>query len=291
MFSTLCAVSLVMTPTPCVTRVGRAYFGGIARPVSMLASSCPGEVWIASASRSCDGRTTGECLKSGDAAVLLPDVVSKVDCQTLIQASLHATEAARTRVRGADEPAPTGMIRLVPETEMPASIHAICDGILHNVLSRLDAEVPSVAEAHLDADDATGACPGLAELHAAGGLKFHWREPAIIVYTVPEGGLGYAQKPHRDGEDLTMLVPLSTPEDDFSGGGTGFWARDTEHSGPNHAASTVLRPDAGSAIVFGGFGAVHAGLPLESGIRVVFVASFGPAPKLTAAQIAFRNGS
>lgn len=255
----------------------------------MLASSRPGEVWIASASRTSDDRTTGESLKSGDAAILLPGIVSKADCRTLIRASLHATEAARTRVRGDDEPAPTGMIRLVPETEMPASIHAICDAILHNVLSRLDAEVPSVAEAHLDADDAIG--PGLAGLHAAGGLKFHWREPAIIVYTVPEGGLGYAQKPHRDGEDLTMLVPLSTPDDDFSGGGTGFWARDAEHSGPDHAASTVLRPDAGSAIVFGGFGAVHAGLPLESGIRVVFVASFGPAPKLTAAQIAFRNGS
>jgi hypothetical protein len=81
-----------------------------------------------------------------------------------------------------------------------------------------------------------------------------------------------------------MLVPLSDPERDFEGGGTGFWP----HSEPRPEdvqAPTVLRPPPGTALVFGGRCAKHCGLPVERGARVVFVASFTPAPPLTPERI------
>jgi hypothetical protein len=58
----------------------------------------------------------------------------------------------------------------------------------------------------------------------------------------------------------------------FTGGGTAFWAPDAR--GPRvEGATIVMRPAAGSAMLFGGK-VNHAGVPVESGQRVVFVASF-----------------
>lgn len=67
-----------------------------------------------------------------------------------------------------------------------------------------------------------------------------------------------------------MLVHLSGPQADYAGGGTGFWAAAAEQ---DEAPSLVLRPEPGSALVFGGQ-LKHAGVPVQSGTRVVFVASF-----------------
>lgn len=150
--------------------------------------------------------------------------------------------------------------------------------------------MPSVAAAHFKAD-----ARSLIDMHASkhDGFEFAWREPAIIVYSC--GDDGYAQTPHIDGQALTMLVPLSTPGDDFLGGGTGFWPRDGSKGGNNieeKAAPTILRSDAGTALVFGGHKALHAGVPIDSGSRVVFVASFSAAPPLTPdriAQLKFRG--
>ena len=70
-----------------------------------------------------------------------------------------------------------------------------------------------------------------------------------------------------------MLIPLTAP-DEFAGGGTGFWT--AEQRGHHvEGPSVVLRPEAGSAMLFGGK-VTHAGLEITSGRRVVFVASFSP---------------
>ena len=93
-----------------------------------------------------------------------------------------------------------------------------------------------------------------------------------------------------DHQSLTVLIPLTSgrapadgrhEEDEeveernevsFTGGGTAFWKQDAR--GPRvEGATIVVRPPAGSAMLFGGK-VNHAGVPVESGQRVVLVASF-----------------
>jgi hypothetical protein len=105
----------------------------------------------------------------------------------------------------------------------------------------------------------------------------------------------------QDHEALTVLIPLNSPDEGvggvpvaggaFSGGGTGFWKKEhAEGARSTHAATVVLRPAAGTALVFGGH-VTHAGMPVVAGTRVCFVASFralsydydfwGPRPRST----------
>jgi hypothetical protein len=144
--------------------------------------------------------------------------------------------------------------------------------------------------------------PSLSKLHAGGGLEFSTREPAINVYTtegrpacirsrtrpqvspqlcLPRALSGLPQcashhpagefNAHVDRQTLTMLIPLSPP-DGYVGGGTGFWSGDAgdQRSEP---PSVVLRPSPGSALLYGG-SVLHAGMPVLSGCRVIFLASF-----------------
>lgn len=146
------------------------------------------------------------------------------------------------------------------------------------MLDRLDApQLSSVVEAHFaprreagdDGDGVAGATttPRLGALHAAGRLRFAAREPAVNHYAP-----GGAFHPHTDGQALTVLIALSSPEDDYAGGGTGFWEPDARGARVQ-PPSVVLRPPAGTALVFGGR-VTHAGVPVDAGARVVFVASF-----------------
>ena len=61
--------------------------------------------------------------------------------------------------------------------------------------------------------------------------------------------------------------PATTP-------GTGFWAQDSLGHRVE-APAAVLRPPAGTALLFGGH-VTHAGMPVTAGERAVFVASFSP---------------
>ena len=80
---------------------------------------------------------------------------------------------------------------------------------------------------------------------------------------------------HKDHLALTILIPLTSPDTSFGGGGTGFWAgnRDTSENPEGREADIVLRPPAGSALVFGG-DVTHAGMPVALGVRSVLVCSF-----------------
>ena len=86
------------------------------------------------------------------------------------------------------------------------------------------------------------------------------------TYHIPGGFLA-----HKDHQSLTLLLALSDPHD-FAGGGTGFWAQDSLGHRVE-APATVLRPPAGTALLFGGH-VTHAGMPVTVGERAVFVASF-----------------
>eukprot|EP00966_Prymnesium_polylepis_P175881 4070991-Prymnesium_polylepis.1 len=87
--------------------------------------------------------------------------------------------------------------------------------------------------------------------------------------------------PHQDGHALTLLVPLSTADVDFEGGGTAFWSEATIGADSSVARSfppsLVLRSPRGTGIFWRGH-VTHAGLPVTSGTRYVFVASFNLKP-------------
>ena len=104
---------------------------------------------------------------------------------------------------------------------------------------------------------------------------------------------GGAFKPHEDLQTLSVLISLSSPEA-FGGGGTAFWdarvadlkadmALDSSarwHRATGGAPpSLVLKPPAGTALLFGG-DVTHAGVAVGSGTRCVFVASFSAAEEL-----------
>ena len=70
-----------------------------------------------------------------------------------------------------------------------------------------------------------------------------------------------------------------TAHGDYGGGGTAFWAAEDGRAADHHAnpPALVLTPPAGTAIIFGGI-VTHAGLPVTSGERSVFVARFSEGP-------------
>ena len=104
-------------------------------------------------------------------------------------------------------------------------------------------------------------------------------EPTVNVYT--KGG---QFEKHRDGYSLTVIVILNeNPNLDFNGGGTVFYdtgkssqTRNKQDGNDDHGdASVTIHPkECGTAICFDG-DMMHAGHPVISGKRYVYVASFG----------------
>lgn len=96
-------------------------------------------------------------------------------------------------------------------------------------------------------------------------LEFAFQEPGINVYTA-----GGKFKSHSDKQALTVLIPLSE-DDAFTEGGTGYWihGQDPDETPPN----LKLRPPAGTAMLWVG-NVTHTGIKINSGERVVLVASF-----------------
>ena len=115
--------------------------------------------------------------------------------------------------------------------------------------------------------------------------------------------VGNGFSPHKDLHGLTVLMPLVNACA-FEGGGTAFWAtaaathphgayfgmKHTWEHGTRHTAhcdwlpdakmvapALILRHPAGTGILFGG-DVTHAGQPVTSGQRAVFVASFSRVP-------------
>ena len=168
-----------------------------------------------------------------------------------------------------------------PTLRSTPEVQALCDELLQRTLTLVEAHFPAVAA--LLGHEPT-------KLQQQGRLVFSRGEPAINVYTC-----GGKFTPHEDCQTLTLLLPLSPPTD-FCGGGTAFWStagsdlradftinsrarwsRAMEGAEP----SLVLRPPAGTGILFGG-DVTHAGVEVDSGTRVVFVASFSAPMSLNA---------
>jgi len=225
-----------------------------------------------------DGWSDGAAaLVSGEAIICVPNLVTESERARLISASTTlakkkmllstATEVVSQILPAATKPGSRITKRMkqavrmhVPAT-FAASEVALCDTILLRVLGFVERELPYLAT-HLFASAA------LCELHAQGALEYAENEPAINVYY--KGG---CFNKHRDEYSLTVLIPLSSPEDGaFAGGGTGFWPPEGRQRADG-APSMVLAPPAGTAMLYSG-SVLHAGMPVTQGTRVVLVASF-----------------
>ena len=203
--------------------------------------------------------------------VCVPHAVGATDIARL--RSVATQIAANTRYQD--------RVRLQVHFDLPdASDVATCDAILFRILALIDADFPSAAASLCEA---ARPCTSLCEMHLAGDLGFAPREPALNVYT-QSGKFA----PHKDHEALTVLIPL-TSADSFTGGGTGFWRPGEPHSNGEPPA-IVLTPPAGTAMLFSG-DVTHAGLQVEGGTRVVFVASFSARRSASQrARIELENG-
>ena len=216
------------------------------------------------------GVSIGERLKRGESVLQLENLVTEEECRYLCEECCRVN-AAPTEI---EKP---GLLRLptiaaaqraaVRNTPCADPIPANIDELLQKILARavrsIDKQIPSIADQLFRGES-------LAHLLGDNQLKYSSREPAINIYT--SGGEFLA---HKDAQALTVLLPLSCPDRDFEGGGTAFWSQDSRGHRVEEP-TIVLIPPAGTAVLFGGC-VTHAGVPVETGTRVVFVASFSSA--------------
>ena len=192
-----------------------------------------------------------------DSVLTLAGLVTPGECAHL--------RAAADRWCDADEWSSVGLRRIECHPDgvnLDGGSHALAHVILSRALWSLECLRPELcAQLFPDAAD-------LGDFW----FMFSGQEPMLNRYT--SGG---NFDPHQDGHALTLLVPLSTAEVDFGGGGTAFWSQETIGPDPAEAKgfppSLVLRPPLGTGIFWRGH-LTHSGLPVTSGTRHVFVASF-----------------
>ena len=240
----------------------------------------------------------GRNLARGNCVLQVSDVASPEECAELLKYGLRAAEKqqASTWARTAsflaeftsNNPRSEGRVRVPIRSLHPRQAQQF-DNLMARVCSFVDNELPSVAklferDVDMDGDVTSNTCMlcdepstvSLSALHASGGLTYSTREPAINVYR-PKGEF----LAHTDRQTLTVLIPLSSPES-YEGGGTGFWSSASDKglpqygqpaSAPLSAPGVVLRPPQGTALLYGGR-ITHAGMPVETGCRVIFLASF-----------------
>jgi len=163
-----------------------------------------------------------------------------------------AAEGRITGLAGKEQP-----LWRLPVGDLGAQAAQLSAKILHDrVLPFFEQHLPHVAQ------ELFGRASELADL----SFSFSPSEPAVNRYMT--GGEFLV---HHDAYSVTVNVLLSEPGS-FVGGGTAFWSQDQaviSSAGP----SVLLRPRQGTAAIFNG-NVEHAGRPVESGIRHLYVASF-----------------
>jgi hypothetical protein len=192
-----------------------------------------------------------------DSIMLLPELVSAEECAHLRAAADRWCESEEW------SGVPIRRIECHPDgVNLDGRTHALAHIILSRALWSLEVLHPELA-AELFPEPCD--CCDL-------WMRFSGQEPMLNRYT-----LGGGFEPHQDGHALTVLVPLSTADADFVGGGTAFWSEATIGCDSTAAKSVppslIMRPPIGTGLFWRGH-LTHAGLPISSGTRHVFVASF-----------------
>ena len=250
------------------------------------------ETWLNPAASGID-QSLGESIQHGEVVLCIPDIASEPELDALLAAAVAASDAERS----SNGQPKHGRSRFAV-SDLGCEVVLGCDEILLHVLDTIDDLFPSVYEtlfrpcdewpsrqpqSVLSAHPAEApplhladTSASLRELYMAGELEWSEGEPAINVYA-SDGRFS----PHTDHLALTVLIPLTSPMTDFTGGGTGFWSRDKvlsdkalsdlmdqysagKESIPEGAPTdvlktwlgreptAVLKPPRGSALIFGG---------------------------------------
>lgn len=235
-------------------------------------------------------RSLAESVAGGHSIIMLHNVASAAECAAI------AEEASSAACKAREERGLSGLVRMPVKSLVGAECTALCDALLLRQIAWLDSLVPSLIP-NLFGDLLAASTKTVFD-----NTRLDWSEgePAINVYTP-----GGCFTPHEDEQSLTCLLNVS-PKSGYTGGGTSFWstagavtALDTDVSsavasaigtlaGPATVTAAfsalavispptcLLAPPAGTALVFGGQ-VTHAAQPLDTGERIVFVASFSPA--------------
>lgn len=186
-----------------------------------------------------------------DSVLQIPNLATLAECSHLIAA---ADSWCRDHPRevGLKTPSLTRVECHPDGVNLDGRSHAISMAIIARALRCIEVMRPELAESLF------GQRAGLADMW----ITYSGAEPTINVYMA-----GGACSKHTDEHMLTVLLPLSCPDVDFWGGGTGFWAEGAASMG------IVLRPSAGTAMLWRGH-VRHAGLQVVSGRRHAYVVSF-----------------
>jgi len=236
------------------------------------ASSAGRQIWIEEESLN---SSIAEAVVQGDALLVTPVIANSLECAYLEKvcqgiADPHRRNISSSVVRIPTHVAPGALgasAGIVADT-LPDMADDLAEKILKRVFDWLDTHHPSLV---LKLFGHHVASVGLREAFHSDMMEFTPNEPAINVYFAG----GRKMTPHLDYQALTILVPLTEPSK-FSGGGTGFWSKREVDEGIEEP-SLVLKPSAGSALIFGGLEVQHTGMPVSLAERVVLVVSFSTA--------------
>jgi hypothetical protein len=223
----------------------------------------------------------GERIKNGESVILIKDLVTPVECKYIIEevlrqdaapTSLEKPGLVRVPSRAAAERAANSNIPCADP--LSVDVDNLLRAILKRATSVMTEQIPSISEILFNGES-------VCQLLDTEQLKFSSREPAINIYT-PNGEF----LAHKDAQAITVLIPLSSPEQ-FRGGGTSFWSQDSRGHRVEDP-TIILKPPSGTAMLFGGC-VTHAGISVEDGIRVVLVASFSNATEKSPVIIEHRD--
>eukprot|EP00747_Dinoflagellata_sp_TGD_P104575 gnl/TRDRNA2_/TRDRNA2_169281_c1_seq1.p1 gnl/TRDRNA2_/TRDRNA2_169281_c1~~gnl/TRDRNA2_/TRDRNA2_169281_c1_seq1.p1 ORF type:complete len:304 (+),score=23.74 gnl/TRDRNA2_/TRDRNA2_169281_c1_seq1:70-981(+) len=211
-------------------------------------------------------------LFSNNSVLLVPGMLSKDECETL----MYAAEVGVAQKVGRLRPgflkqdsfktvqrlaAKCGFCQLerVPVNDLGADAQELSWLLLRDrLLPFLEQHLPHVAA------ELFGKSTDL----NARRFMFSPYEPAINRYTV-----GGSFRAHTDQRSITIYVLLSD-EGNFSGGGTSFWCQGTRPEDVEGIEEDILvLPGQGTGVIFNGH-VTHSGKVVESGTRHLYVASF-----------------
>lgn len=167
-----------------------------------------------SAPLACSLPSVIDAVAAGHSVLLLPQVATALECEALV---CSATEAARTwsgeAAAGTQVADDGARLRFQADT-LDVATATTCRELLRRVLHTVDRDLAQLVVRLFG--DAAGT---LLDVHSADRFVYGGGEPALNVYRA-----GGQFAPHKDMQTLTVLLPLSVPDDDFGGGGTEFWS-------------------------------------------------------------------
>ncbi len=214
-----------------------------------------------------------EATANGSSLLHLHALATPSECRTLLEEGTSAADEefeAQTRPSAKYRETVPARVRMPVERILHTRELQLCDTLLRRALARLAKDAPQLCQRQMG--PAINRC---SRILGNRELIFSDGEPAINVYRA-----GGEFKPHEDKMSMTILVPLSdSASGAFTGGGTAFWSEIVSEPDRSRAQgrppSFVVHALAGSALVFTG-SVTHGAMPVLSGERAVFVASFGP---------------